>query len=133
ILPENSMRKPLSRRTFLQASAAALCSGPLLASDKKVSANEQLHVGVIGVAGQGDYDMMNVANAGAAIVALCDADENRAVEARKRFPKAEFYTDFRRLIDQKGLDAVVVATPDHIHALATLAALRAGLHVYCEK
>ena len=49
------------------------------------------------------------------------------------FPQAKFYTDFRKLLDQKGLDAVVVATPDHTHAVATLAALKAGLHVYCEK
>src|SRR5262249_25648812 len=44
-----------------------------------------------------------------------------------------FYTDFRKLIDQKGIDAVIVATPDHMHAFATMSALQAGLHVYCEK
>jgi predicted dehydrogenase len=60
-------------------------------------------------------------------------DENRAKDARPQFPGAKFYTDFRRLLDQKGLDAVVIATPDHTHAPATLRALRAGLHVYCEK
>jgi predicted dehydrogenase len=128
-----SMPNALSRRHFLQAGAAALCAGPLLAGEKKLSPNERLHVAVIGVNGQGDYDMKNVANAGAEIVALCDVDENRAVEARKRYPRARYYTDFRRVFDQKDLDAVVVATPDHMHALATLPALRAGLHVYCEK
>src|SRR4029077_16854109 len=50
-----------------------------------------------------------------------------------KFPKAKFTTDFRRLLDQKGIDAVIVATPDHTHAVATLAALRSGRHVYCEK
>src|SRR5262249_5316220 len=73
------------------------------------------------------------AAAGAAIVALCDVDENRAAPVRRRFPRAKFYTDFRKLIDAKGLDAVVIGTPDHTHAPATLRALKAGLHVYCEK
>jgi predicted dehydrogenase len=92
-----------------------------------------LHVGVIGVAGQGEYNWKQLDKAGAEIVALCDVDEKRTGPVRERFPAAKFYTDFRELIDQKGLDAVLVATPDHTHAMATLAALRAGLHVYCEK
>jgi predicted dehydrogenase len=127
------MANHLTRRHFLQTTAAATCAGPLLAAEKKISANERLHVAVIGVNGQGNYDMTEVAKAGAEIVALCDVDEHRAVDARKRFPRAAYYTDFRRVFDQKGIDAVVVATPDHMHAFATLAALRAGLHVYCEK
>jgi predicted dehydrogenase len=105
----------------------------LLSAAKKQSANDRLHVGVIGVAGQGDYDMSNVAAAGAEIVALCDTDERRAGAARQRFSRAKYYTDFRKMIDGGGMDAVVVATPDHNHAVATMAALRAGLHVYCEK
>ena len=61
------------------------------------------------------------------IVALCDVDENRTGKARDSFPKAKFYTDYRKLIDQdKKLDAVLVATPDHNHAIATMAALNAG-------
>jgi predicted dehydrogenase len=130
------MPLPLTRRRFLQATAVGVAGfwpRGLPAEDKKPSANDRLHVGVIGVAGQGDYDMNNVAAAPAEIVALCDVDEKRAGPARQRHPHAKFHVDFRRLIDQKGLDAVVVATPDHTHALATLAALRAGLHVYCEK
>ena len=79
------------------------------------------------------YNIDEVTAAGAEIVALCDVDENRAGAARTRFPKATFHVDFRKLIDQKGLDAVLVATPDHMHAIPTLMALRAGLHVYCEK
>ncbi|GIW82277.1 MAG: hypothetical protein KatS3mg105_4084 [Gemmatales bacterium] len=77
--------------------------------------------------------MNAVAAAGAEIVALCDVHESRTGKARMRYPKAPFYVDFRRLIDQKGLDAVVIGTPDHNHAIATMAALKAGLHVFCEK
>jgi predicted dehydrogenase len=127
------MRYGLNRREFLRTTAISAASLGAETLHSAESANERLHVGVIGVAGQGAYDLREVAKAGAAIVALCDADENRAKEARRQFPVAKFYTDFRRLLDQKGLDAVVIATPDHTHAPATLRALRAGLHVYCEK
>src|ERR1700693_2176388 len=131
------MPKHVSRRRFLQASAAGLSfgfwSGRSSGSDKKSSANSRLHVGVIGLTNQGAYDMNEVARCEATIVALCDVDENRAVNARKQFPKAPFFTDYRRLIDSKGIDAVTVGIPDHHHALATLHALRSGLHVYCEK
>ena len=131
------MQNHFTRRRFLQTTAAAgamtFWGGRLLAEDKKVSANERVHVGIIGVAGQGEYDTNEVAKAGAAIVALCDVDENRTGKARERFPDAKVYPDFRQLLDQKGLDAVVIATPDHTHAVATMAALKAGLHVYCEK
>src|SRR5207249_2114593 len=132
-----TMGNYISRRRFLQTTAAAgaltFWSGRSSATENKVSANERVQVGVIGVAGQGQYDLNEVAKAGAAIVALCDVDENRAGTARKRFPEAQYYPDFRHLLDQKGLDAVVIATPDHTHAVATVAALKAGLHVYCEK
>src|SRR5262245_27995818 len=131
------MRQQLSRRRFLQVSTvagASLLAPRLLgAQENKQSPNERLHVGIIGVAGQGAFNLGGAAGAGAAIVALCDVDENRAGKAREQYPQAKFYTDFRQLLDQKGLDAVVVATPDHTHAVATVAGLKAGLHVYCEK
>jgi predicted dehydrogenase len=127
----------ISRRRFLQTSAALGAAGwgagLLPAAGQKGSPNEWLHVGIIGVAGQGEYDTNGVVGAGVEVVALCDVDERRAGRARERFPRAKFYTDYRRLIDAKGPDAVVIATPDHHHALATVRALEAGLHVYCEK
>src|SRR5207245_4856209 len=110
--------------------ATAFWGGRLFADVQKVSANERMHVGIIGAAGKGEYDTNEVAKAGAAIVALCDVDEKRTGKARERFPDAKYYPDFRQLLDQKGLDAVVIATPDHTHAVATMAALKAGLHVY---
>ena len=123
-----------TRRAFLRQSATAgvgfwIAGRSALA--QAPAGKDKLRIAVIGVAGQGEYNLNNVA--GEAIVALCDVDEKRAVEARKRFPQARFYTDFRPVMDRKDIDAVVVATPDHTHATATLAALRAGKHVYCEK
>jgi predicted dehydrogenase len=127
------MPNRLSRRRFLQSAALAGAAGLSLAADKKLPASERLAVGVIGVAGQGEHDWTNIVAGGAEVVAWCDVDEKRTGKARAAFPDAKFYADFRRLLDQKGLDAVLVATPDHTHAPATLAALRAGLHVFCEK
>jgi predicted dehydrogenase len=131
------MSRFVTRRYFLGATAAAgaaaLQVSVLPAAEKKLPASERLRVGVIGVTGQGGSDMNEIAAAGAEIAALCDVDEPRAAPVRERFPSAAFFTDFRRLIDSKGLDAVLVGTPDHIHALATLAALRNDLHVFCEK
>src|SRR6516165_5136719 len=128
------MPHPLSRRRFLHSTAAAaLTAGALPAAEKKLPASERLQVGVIGTTGQGGADLNAIHAAGADVAALCDVDERRAGPVRERFPRAPFYADFRRLIDHKGLDAVLVGTPDHIHALATLAALRNDLHVFCEK
>jgi predicted dehydrogenase len=127
------MSRRLSRRTFLQTTALTLAPALSRADEPKLPASDRLRVGVIGLAGQGKYNWGQVSKAGAEIVALCDVDENRAGDARERFPKATFDVDFRRMLDRKGLDAVVVATPDHTHAVAAVAALKAGLHVYCEK
>jgi predicted dehydrogenase len=125
----------LSRRRFLQSTAVGLSAGTfagtLPASDKKIAANERLRVGVIGVAGQGAYNLSNVAHE--EIFALCDVDENRAGPARQAHPRAKFYQDFRRLLDHKEIEAVVIATPDHMHAIPAVMAMRAGKHVYCEK
>lgn len=131
------MSTRFSRRRFLHTAAAAGIAGlsaPFaFTAEKKPSANERLAVGVIGVAGQGEYDWTNIVAGGAEIVAWCDVDKSRTKKALEEFPKAPLYSDYRRLLDQKGIDAVLVATPDHMHAPITLAALRAGLHVFCEK
>jgi predicted dehydrogenase len=130
-----------TRREFLKQSALtgaglwiAGCHGgmpvqPIRARSKP--ATDKLQIAVIGVAGQGGWNLGHVA--GESIVALCDVDENRAAKAREQFPKAAFYTDFRRVFDNKDVEAVLIATPDHTHAPATLMALRSGRHVYCEK
>lgn len=67
------------------------------------------------------------------IVAVCDIDENYLTKMQTRFPGAKTFHDFRKMLEQPGLDAVVVSTADHTHAVATVAALGRGLHVYCEK
>ena len=122
----------ITRRSFIRStSALAFGSFYLPRLGAAESANDRLNVAVIGVANQGNYNLSNVASQN--IVALCDVDENFLAKAAEKFPHAKKFTDFRRLIDEKDIDAIVVATPDHTHAVATMAALKSGRHVYCEK
>jgi predicted dehydrogenase len=129
------MSRRIHRRRFLKtslaASAAAGVSLPLLRVSGSTGANERLNIGVIGVGGRGAGDLAGVASEN--IVAICDVDENRLNAAASKHPKANKYFDYRKLLEQRNLDAVVVATPDHHHAPATIRAMRRGLHVYCEK
>jgi len=125
------MLRQIHRRRFLQTSVAAGLTLPLLNPSSVLGANERLNIGVIGVGGRGAGDLAGVAHEN--IVALCDVDESRLKDAASKHPKAEKYFDYRKLLDQKNLDAVVVATPDHHHAPATVRAIQRGLHVYCEK
>jgi predicted dehydrogenase len=128
------MNARLSRRRFLQAAAGVALAAhvsPADAAQQQPPRADRVRLGIVGVAGQGDYNLRHVAHE--EIVALCDVDQNRAGPARKQYPKARFFDDFHRLIDQKELDAVVISTPDHTHAVIAAAALRAGKHVYCEK
>ena len=119
----------ITRRKFVKSSA--LFSAPLVIPSTVFGANERLNVGVIGVAGRGGANL--AAMGGENVVAVCDVDSNRLAGAKQRHPQATDYRDYRKLLERKDLDAVVVSTPDHHHAPATLRALRAGFHVYCEK
>ncbi|MGZ8920678.1 MAG: Gfo/Idh/MocA family protein [Limisphaerales bacterium] len=122
----------ITRRQFLQSTSVLATSSffiPRLSGAE--SANEKLNIAIIGVANQGEYNLNNVASQN--IVALCDVDENFLAKAAEKFPQAKKFSDFRRVIDEKNIDAIVVATPDHTHAVATMAALKSGRHVYCEK
>jgi predicted dehydrogenase len=122
------------RRQFLKTTAALPAGywvGGSLIQAASRSPNEKLNIGVIGVNGRGGDNLASVS--GENIAALCDINENYLAGAAKRFPKAKTYVDWRKLVDQKGLDAVVVSTADHVHALASNWAMKRGLSVYCEK
>lgn len=96
--------------------------------------SEPILFGVIGVGGKGWSGMEQAAQFGN-IVALCDVDVNPRAKGMAEHPRAAAFTDFRHMIDaMRGrMDAVVISTPDHVHAPAAAYAMRAGLHVYCEK
>jgi len=128
------MNKTSSRRAFLKHSlitTAGVWIGTTPGLARKLSASDKLNLGVIGTAHRAASNIKEVESQN--ILAICDVDQTYLDAAAQKFPGAKKYNDFRRLIDQKDLDAIVVATPDHIHAFATMAALQSGRHVYCEK
>ena len=130
----------VTRRGFLKATtatagAAAVSGGYFteLAAAPSKSPNELLNIACIGTANRAAANIAGVQ--GENIVVLCDIDQNFLDSANSRFPDARTYVDYREMLDAeaKKLDAVVVSTADHHHAPATIRAIRAGLHVYCEK
>ncbi len=127
----------MRRRQFLQTATLAT-AGTLFAGchapaprPRRLSANEKLNIGVIGTAHRAAEDLRGVESEN--IVALCDIDQNFLDEAKQKYPRAKTCQDFRNLLEQPDIDAVVIGTADHTHAVATSAALRLGKHVYCEK
>ena len=132
----NNLAAGLSRREFLGAAAAAaaftIVPRQVLGGPRHVAPGEKLNIAGIGVGGQGAGDVGQAATEN--IVALCDVDTANAAGTIKKYPQAKVYQDYRELLDkQKDLDAVMIATPDHTHAVIAMAALRAGKHVFCQK
>ncbi|HMF14682.1 MAG TPA: Gfo/Idh/MocA family oxidoreductase [Gemmataceae bacterium] len=131
----------VNRRYFLGASAAALAAPLLRAEGKKVAANDKVRVALVGCGGMGRAnlsDFMKVPEF--EIVGLCDPDPKQIEGAMNDVKKANRPTeqvktesDFRRVVDRKDLEAVIVGTPDHWHAYVLIAACAAGKDVYCEK
>lgn len=130
----------LSRRAFLAATTTStLLAGMATRVNAaevvpgKVSPNERLNVAGVGVGGmgKGNLDACTTEN----IVALCDVDDDYAAKTYAAFPNAKTFRDYRKMFDTmaKDIDAVIVATPDHTHAPISIAAMRAGKHVYCQK
>jgi hypothetical protein len=126
-----------SRRRFLQVAAGAstaftILPRHVLGGGGFKAPSEKLNIAGIGAAGMAAVDLKNVS--GENIVALCDVDWKHAAETFQLYPQAEKFKDFREMLEKrKDIDAVVVATPDHIHAPASMMAIKMGKHVYCEK
>ncbi|MBP8912364.1 MAG: Gfo/Idh/MocA family oxidoreductase, partial [Phycisphaerae bacterium] len=128
----------LSRRDFMGAAGAVaaftVVPRHVLGGQGNTAPSEKVNVAAIGAGGMGAGNTDACAGAGANIVALCDVDFERAAGQFKKYPNAKQYKDFRKMLDeQKDIDAVIVATPDHMHAIASIAAMRRGKHVYCQK
>lgn len=130
-----------SRRHFFIGSmmagavpGAGFGSTPSLKAAGYKSPNEKLNFAAIGSGGQGASNI-RAAEPTENIVALCDVDDRRAAETFKRFPDAPKFRDFRQMLDKesRNIDAVIVATPDHMHAAAAIACMERGKHVYVQK
>ncbi|MDO8943023.1 MAG: Gfo/Idh/MocA family oxidoreductase, partial [Desulfobacterales bacterium] len=125
-------RRRFLRESFVAAVAVQIVPRHVLGGAGQLSPNEKLNLAAVGAGGRAldNLDGLQSEN----IVALCDPDWKTAAKGFERFPKASRHRDFRVMLEkEKKLDAVLVATPDHIHAPAAMMAINLGKHVYCEK
>jgi predicted dehydrogenase len=138
-MPEQRRPSQVSRRQFIKYTSLATGAvvsisvpGCSTARPRRVSANEKLNIAVIGAGGKGSSDTDSVASEN--IVALCDVDQKTLDSRAQKYPGARLFKDYRKMLEQvKDIDAVIVATPDHVHAPASIMAMKMGKHVYCQK
>lgn len=127
----------VSRRKFIASSAAAaagftILPGSVISGMGHIPPSDKLNVAGIGVGNKGNHNLRNIA--GQNIVALCDVDWHYAGRALKQWPEAKQWTDYRKMLEeQKDIEAVVVGTSDHAHALPAMIAMQLGKHVYVQK
>jgi predicted dehydrogenase len=128
-----------SRRSFIKKTALTTLGISIIPRHVMgkgfIPPSDKLNIAIIGAGGKGYSDMLNVWNNGASnIAAICDVDWNRASESFKLFPNAKKFKDYRKLLDiMNDIDAITVSTPDHTHAIITLAAMQLNKHVYVQK
>jgi predicted dehydrogenase len=129
--------RTVSRREFLRSAAGAVTAFTVVPrhvlGQGRTPPSERLNLACVGITGRGGDNIKGLS--GENIVALCDVDLRRAGKVFTAFPQARQYRDYRKMLDEMhyGIDAVVVSTPDHTHAVAAMAAMKRGKHVYCEK
>lgn len=138
---KNIMKKEVtfsrqSRRQFIRygslAIGSAVAAGPFLLRGQNL--NSKVNVAQIGCSGKGGSDAVCNFRGGANLVALCDTNEAPLAGLKKYLPQAATYTDYRELFEkEKGIDAVNVSTPDHMHAVIAATAIKLGKNVYCQK
>jgi len=125
----------ITRRDLMAAGAAAavtIVPRHVLGAPGQTPPSEKLNIAGVGLHGMGIGDIRNCTSEN--IVALCDVDQNVLARDAKQFPKAKLHADFRKMLEtQRDIDAVVVATPDHLHAAVSIMAMKMGKHVHCQK
>ena len=123
----------LSRRSFMKMASAAAAGAVIIPNFLSCSPNSRLNFAVIGVGGRGEASWTQVPQE--SIVAMCDEDDRQSAKGFKACPKAKQYKDFRVMFDEMGqdIDAEIIATPDHTHFAAAMAAMELGKHVFVEK
>jgi len=136
----SSKKSPLTRRSFLRNTTFA--AGSIMIIPRHVlgrgfiAPSDKLQIAGVGTGGKAEVNLPYAYNAGSdQIAALCDVDDRMSVNARKKWPDAPYYKDYRIMLEKenKHIDAVIVTTPDHMHASIALAAMQLGKHVYVEK
>lgn len=131
----NAARRNFIRNTALAATGFFIVPRHVLGRGF-IAPSDKLNIAGIGAGGKAEVNLPYAFNNGAEnIVALCDVDDRMAVNARKKWSKAPYYRDYREMLDKenKHIDAVIITTPDHMHAVQAMAAMQLGKHVYVEK
>lgn len=124
----------VSRRYFLMGTGATLAGAFAMPSwAKRVRSNNKINIAHVGAGGRGGSHVSYFGEH-ENLVGVCDADDSRAASIYAKFPNVHTFRDWREMFDkQKNIEAVVIATPDHVHAPVAMAAMQMGKHVYCEK
>ncbi len=137
-MTEKNNAGKITRRSFIAKSSAiaafTIVPRHVIGGPGHVSPSEKLNIACVGIGGKGSMDADFVSHEN--IVALCDVDlaNRKAPQVIEKFPKAKLYQDYRVMLDkQKDIDAVMIATPDHTHAVISMEAMRRGKHVYTQK
>jgi predicted dehydrogenase len=136
IMKSRAISSQTSRRSFLAKAATASLAFQIVPRHVlgagETPPSEKLNIAGVGIGGMGSGDVAGVASQN--IVALCDVDQRALDGHAKQHPKARLHRDFRKMLEtQKDIDAVVVATPDHQHAVVSIMAMKMGKHVHCQK
>ena len=134
---KNKTRRNFLKKSGLLTTGFFIVPRNVLGGNGFISPSDQLNIGAIGIGGKGQ-DIMGSWAKNERVIALCDVDPdnsaNGVTKSRKYYPNANFYEDFREMLDrEKDLDAVTVSTPDHTHAIIASNAMKKGLHVYVQK
>lgn len=140
-MSENSLKKtnqkqPVSRRTFLEQSAisAAAISAPMITTRRVIGTNDTVTMGIIGAGGRGRSVMRDLVLQGADFIAISEIYEPEVQEAKNLLGgSVPNHHDYRHLLEQKDIDAVLIATPEHQHCVQLIDAVQAGKDAYCEK
>ena len=139
---EKIIHREITRRKFLKMStgvaAITILPSHTIAGLGHVSPSDKLYIAKIGCGGMGSADLNTLTNTpykNVSVSLLCDVDDRQSADARKKFPKAHYYHDFREMYDKERdhFDAVCISTPDHNHAIQAFGAMRMGKHVYLQK
>lgn len=137
---KKNQQRSSSRRKFIRN--ASVLAGSFFIVPRHVlgrgfvAPSDKLNIAGIGAGGKGESDLSEMAKSlNVNIVAMCDVDDRQAVNSRKRFPNAKYYKDYREMLkaEKNNIDACTVSTPDNTHAVAALAAMQLGKHVYVQK
>lgn len=140
-MKDNYVKTNGSRRDFLKTAAVAsagfmIVPRHVIGGKGYIPPSDKLNIATIGAGGKGESDLENFTKNGTVnVVALCDVDDKRSAETRKTYPQAKYYHDFRKMLEaeKNNIDACSISTPDNVHAVATLAAMQLGKHVYTQK